>query len=1015
MKMSKKFVPSIEQQQAVEAVGKNYLISAGAGSGKTAVLCERIYQLVKKEQRIDNFLILTFTNLAASEMKERVRNKLLEDPETEKFAVEVDNAHIETFDSFYLFIAKKYFYALGISKDISIIDNAIIEIKRRQMVDELFAELLINKDKDIIELMKMFSLKNNDEVKGFVLKVLYAADHQIDKNAYYDSLENNFSSKEYINSVIKDYDSLIRKKIRFLIHKIKTVDLINLDDVSNMLDFLSVLLEKEGYSNLVEEIKNSSFPTKPSGQEENVEIRKGVANFYSKNIKADYPSIEQIEAAIVENNRHIPVLLRIIRSIDQQIDNYKKKQNAYSFADISRLVLKLFKDQNVVNEIKNKFDYIMVDEYQDTNDIQECVLNIISKNNVYMVGDIKQSIYRFRNADCEIFNRKFNDYKNHVGGEEIDLNKSFRSNKNVVDYINDLFSKLMVKELNSIDYSNGHNFGFGRTQYGERNPLYETEEIHYEYENSKDAVDKETLMVANDIINKVNKEFPIFDLSKGESRPAEFKDFAIILDREDEFEDFVKVLSSAGVPVRSCGKEKLMTSDVNIVIRNLVKLLHHALDENYDNEYKHAFLSVARSFLIEESDQALYEVFKDAEYSKVLLTPLGQKIELIKERLRFASLEVVMNTLFKEFSLYDKIIKIGNYYANVHKAESLLKYAAQMDLLGMNLADFVNYFDNLANYELDIDYRDADSQDNSVTIINIHQSKGLEYKIIYYPRLNRQFNLTSYQQKFNVSKKYGLLFPVENLLPIELDKYLGRSADLEEKIRLLYVAFTRAEQKIILYLGHKVTKSVTYNMPYKADRFSKIYELAELGNKYVKKYTLGEELIELKSVAAKEITPLDLEIRSIPLDSETKEKKKASKEVVKVDESLLRFGSEVHALLEGLDLSRRDTSYIKDYKFRKIANNVINSSLFKSVKNEQVRHEFSYYDKANNVNGVIDCLIIKDDEIDIIDFKLKNIAEEDYDKQLKTYKAYISSISDKPIKMYLLAALSGEIREVKDE
>ena len=173
--------------------------------------------------------------------------------------------------------------------------------------------------------------------------------------------------------------------------------------------------------------------------------------------------------------------------------------------------------------------------------------------------------------------------------------------------------------------------------------------------------------------------------------------------------------------------------------------------------------------------------------------------------------------------------------------------------------------------------------------------------------------------------------------------------------------------------------------------------------------------ITLKLKEEKTCQPLNIEIKKISALSEVKEKKKASKEVVEVDESLLQFGTDVHALLESLDLSKKDTSYIKDYKFRKIANNVINSELFKGVANEQVRHEFSYYDKDNNVNGVIDCLIIKDNEIDIIDFKLKNIAEEDYDKQLKTYKTYISSISDKPIKMYLLAALTGEIREVKDE
>lgn len=204
-------------------------------------------------------------------------------------------------------------------------------------------------------------------------------------------------------------------------------------------------------------------------------------------------------------------------------------------------------------------------------------------------------------------------------------------------------------------------------------------------------------------------------------------------------------------------------------------------------------------------------------------------------------------------------------------------------------------------------------------------------------------------------------------------------------------------------------------MPFMAKSLSDVYLLAELGSKYQKDYSLGEETLTLNLRNKKEIKPLDLELKHVVVDSPVKEKKHASKEVVKVDESLLQFGTDVHALLEGLDLSKKDTGYIKDYKFRRIANNVINSELFKGVSNDQVRHEFSYYDKENNVNGIIDCLIIKDNEIDIVDFKLKNIAEEDYDKQLRTYKSYISSISGKPIKMYLLAALSGEIREVKDE
>ena len=1008
---------SDEQRDAIKSEGHNCLVSAGAGSGKTAVLCERIYTLVKKYGRIDNFLVLTFTNLAAAEMKERIRNRLSEDPETKKFAVEVDNTHIETFDAFYLYIAKKYFYSLGISKDVTIIDNAIIEIKRRQLVDEIFSSLASKKDPDFVELMKAFSLKDNDDLKSIVLKILLETDKRVDKESYLQSLENNFSSDDYINKVINDMFELIRKKIRFLIEQVKIyTPVLEADDAATISNFLYDLLSKEGYVQLVDALTNIDFPRKPSKYQGDNIIRDAIKNFYGNKIKDKYPSISDIKDAIKENSKHISVLLPIVRQINKQIDEYKSKKNAYSFVDISRMVLKLLKDDAIVKELKDRFDFIMVDEYQDTNDIQESVLNIIGKNNVYMVGDIKQSIYRFRNADCKIFNRKFNDYKkNPKLGEEIDLNKSFRSRKDVVNFINDLFSKLMVPSLNPIDYTNGHNFGFGREEYGDVNPIYNSEEYHYDYSVSSESINVEKKMIVNDIIDKYNNKFQVYDVKKGILRPVEFKDFAIIIDREGEFEDFTKALSEAGIPVNSRGKEKLMKSDINIAISSLVKLLYHALNNDYGNDYKHAYLSVARSFLVEESDQSIYETFKDKSHNLSQVTILGQKIELLKERLRFASLEEMMRTLFKEFHLYDNVIKIGNYYANVHKAESLLRYAAQMDALGMSIVDLVDYFNNLNEYDLDIEYRDGDSQDDSVTLINIHQSKGLEYNIIYYPRLNKEFNLKPFREKFLVSKEYGVILPIKNLITKDLNYYLSRSEDLEERIRVLYVALTRAKQKIILYFGKKEDKKFAFNMPYDSKSLAEVYQLAGLGDKYVKEYTLGDDLLKLVIKDKKQLTPLNIKHKTVKVDSPIKEKKRASKEVTKVDESLLRFGTEVHALLEGLDLSKKDTSYIKDSRFRKIANNVINSDLFKGVTNEQVRHEFSFYDKENNVNGVIDCLIIKDNEIDIVDFKLKNIAEEDYDKQLRTYKAYISSISDKPIKMYLLAALTGEAREVKDE
>ncbi len=1007
------FIPSKEQELAIKAEGCNYLISAGAGSGKTAVLTERIYQLVKKTKQIDKFLILTFTKAAASEMKQRIRNLLLEDVETKKFAVEVDNAHIETFDSFYLFLASKYFYKLNIFKDISVIDKAIIVIKRKQIIEQLFKEKIIAEDQDILSLIVKFSLKGYDDLMDLVLKVINQSESHTDKEAYYKHLEEDFKGKDFTDFVIKQKYESLRRRIHFLIEKIKTGPLTSLDDQAMLLDHCYEALNKSDYASLAAYLEVDRLDKRPK-DEENILLRDGIKNFYNA-LREDLPTEDDISKLIEDNAKYAKTILDLVREVEKQIDDYKREHNCFSFADISRMVLKLFKDPEIVNEVKEQFDYIMVDEYQDTNDIQEAVLNIIGKDNVYMVGDIKQSIYRFRDADCHIFEQKFNDYKKGLGGKEVDLNKSFRSREDVVNYINDLFSRIMVKEYNPIDYSNGHKFAFGQTKYGPLNPLYQTEEYHYQYEIASQCAENEIEMITRDIIDKVNNEFPVYDFNLKTTRGAQFKDFAIIIDREGEFYKFRKAFSAKGIPLKSCGKEQLMISDINVVIRNLVKLLSCALAEDYGEEYKHAFLSVSRSFIFESKDQEIFDVYKDNNVPKVLLTPLAQKIELIKESLRFAPLKVVMETLFDTFEIYDHIAKITNFYANTHKAETLLSFASQMDALGLSLNDLVDYFDNLTNLELDIDYRDSDSQENSVTLINIHQSKGLEYNIVYYPLLNKQFNQDSYKGKFTVSKNYGIIFSEDSSLVKSLHNEIEKQQEIEEKIRLLYVAITRAKQKIILYFGHKETKSLNIKMPYECICLKDVYELANIGNKYVKEFKIDENKLKTVSRGNINLQYDKVELKHIEVPSEVIKKERASKEVVKVTSDLLDFGSDVHAILEGLNFDSKDISYIKDKKFIRLANNVLNSSLFAGVKDEQILKEFPFTDEINNVSGVIDCLVNKEDEIDIIDFKLKNISEVAYDKQLRTYKQYVKSISTKPIRMYLLSALTGEIREVEDE
>lgn len=1006
---------SDEQELAIKARDCNYLISAGAGSGKTAVLTERIYRLAKADKSLDKFLVLTFTNLAAAEMKDRVRGKLLEDPDTLYLASEVDNAHIETFDSFSLFLAKKYFYELGISKDISIVENSILTIKRKMFLDETFEELYEAEDPKFLSLIDNYATKNENGIKDFIIKILQDGDKKADNYAFFNKIKNDYFNTEFIDKSIKEYVNEIKDNLNFV--REKAYELEDADDSTQIIDFIDELLTINDYDKLYYRLTDpvlGKFPGKPRNKTSDVDYRKKLSDFYNKKIKINednnYGDKETITNMYLGVKPFVDVIIDIAIKTERKLDEFKKAHNAFSFGDISRFVLSLLNKEDIRKEISDSFDYIMVDEYQDTNDIQETVISSISKNNVYMVGDVKQSIYRFRGADCHIFQEKYIDYKKELGGKEIDLNTSYRSRKEVVDFINHLFSQVMKKEINAIDYSNGHEFKFGRKEYEVDKPncSYEPEVYSYVYDKGDKLAEIEANIIKNDILRKINDKYIVY-----KDKKCSYKDFAIIIDRGTDFDIYRKVFAEANIPLKVESKETLLQSDVALTIKNLVKMLYYSLNSDYESSYKHAFMSVARSFLYQYRDDELYEIYQNKSF---LNEQFAQKIELNKEKLRYASIKEVLLTLYEEFDIYSKLSRITQYYANAHKMEHLLTIAESMDALSYTLKDFVNYFDDLDKLKEDIDYSDSDSQEDSVTLINIHKSKGLEYPIVYYPGLNKAFNRMDLNTSFLISNKYGAILPSskedKSSLFIHLIKEEMKSADFEEKIRLLYVALTRAKEKIILINGRKENE-IKFFKPVNARSMSEILYLTDAIQKYDSKFEMDNQTFAPVE-SEKSVTKVSL--RKIHVDSEIVEHLRASKEVDEdIDSGLLDFGSELHAYLEKMDLDSKDLDYVKNRQMKKYVYNVINSSLFKGIKNEQVRHEFRFFDSQNNIQGYIDALIIKDDEIDIVDFKLKNIDEVEYDRQLRVYKDYLSKKTNFPIKMYLLAALTGEIREVKDE
>lgn len=1014
--MSKREFSEMQKKAIYETVGCNYLISAGAGSGKTAVLTERIYHLAKLENSLKCFLVLTFTNLAAGEMKSRVRKRLLNDNDTAYLASQVDNAHIETFDSFTLYLVKKYSYILGVSSDLNVIDSFVLSIKRHQVMDQIFEEHYKDKNPSFVAMMKEFCKKDDSNVKEIILKILEDADKKIDKYCYLESLKKEFYNIELVDNLLLEYVDKIHNKANFIYKEMDKVGLEDPDDESEIKEYLNNLLNINDYDKIREYLSTAKFPDKRGKvKTSDGEFRNAIAEYIKTKIKTakdvDYGDSISIKKTYLYQKTFANEIVDLAIEIERAIDSFKLERNVFTFGDISRYALSLINNKDIKDEISNSFKYIMVDEYQDTNDVQETLINAIGKDNIYMVGDVKQSIYKFRGADCTIFQEKYKRYKQGIGGKELDLNTSYRSRKEIVDFINEIFSSIMNKNINSIDYSDGHNFEFGQKKYLP-NSIYKPEVFNYQIEKSNEKISKEMSIIINDINYKIKNHFQVYDFELDKDRDCDYKDFAIIIDRKTDFAEIKSIFEEHAIPVNAFDKEDLFSSDIIYLIKSLLKILNCCLNSDYESQdFRHSFMSVARSFLFEYDDNKLHQIMVNKTY---LLEPFMQKMELIKESLRFKSLYEIVTTLYEQYSLYDSICKIGQYYANTHKAETVLKIAASLDLIGFTFCEFVDYFDEIAKVDIEVEFKENISTENCVTLINVHASKGLEYGIVYYALLNKQFHRDNNKNSFVLSPKYGLLLPYTsgkfNSIFIHMSNELNMEEDYYEKTRVLYVGLTRAKQKIILLNQDKKLKKMRIIKENQANSMQDILKITNLLDKY--STDLAPETEDLQSkICNNESEPILL--KEINVDSQIIDKHRASKILDSdVDSSLLDFGKLLHNYLENVDFDKKDLSFIKDLRLQKYVKNIVYSPLFKGIKNDQIKKEFYFYDESTKSEGFIDALIIKENEIDIIDYKIKNISDASYDKQLNSYRKYISSITNKPVKMYLLAAITGESREV---
>ncbi len=1016
---SKEILYTLEQQQAVFTRGHNVIVSAGAGSGKTKVLSGRAYQLIKEGLKLDELVMLTFTNAAAFNMREKVRELLLEDEELAYLSDKVESSYITTFDALALSIVKRFHYLLEIDENISITDDSLVQVKKNSLIDEILDEYYAHQEPKFLSLCSKYALKNDNLIRNFLLQIDKHASLKINRKEYLKTYIETYYNLEKVEDDIKTFFNNIIDEIKSFSYSLNKLEIA--EDASIIQEALDKLISSSSYDDLQEKLTKFRFPSIPKGIECDDDYKKNRQNISKKfntviKVYAKVGTKKEIIERFMSTRDDVEMLIEIIQELDNRMEKYKKEYSIYTFSDIAVLAYSLLDHPLVKEEFTDKIKAIMIDEYQDTSDIQEAFIMKMANNNLFMVGDVKQSIYRFRNANCELFMDKYYRYQKKgtevKDGERIDFTFNFRSRQEVIEDINALFSSLMSDQYGGANYRVDHLTTAGQKSYLEGEG--KTGENYYlemnGYRSEEENARAEAHLIAQDIVKKLNN-FKLFNKKSKKAYKATYNDFAILIDRATKFDIYKEVFEEYHIPLKVQSDEEIATSVSVRVLKNLLRCFKIILNQEDDPYFATYFASVYRSFLYQGNDQELEKAILE---SKIKETELYQKIEKVALEYKNISLSKQVIALLKTFDFEHKLILIGDIEKNEKNIEYILNSIISMENMGYTLNDLILYLDNLDEYDIMIKASYSDDGSEAVRLLTIHKSKGLEYPIVYYAGLSTKFNLSSINSIFMTSLDYGIILPVnDDKIPETMYHFLARMKELKEelseKIRLLYVALTRAEEKMIAF--YPLDYEPEYNIG-SAKTFLDFLYISSLSSSHFKEVKIEDNLI-IQDTDFQEESEDRLIIKEVQIPFIKKETIRASNTIISnVDEEVLSLGTRLHFILELIDFNHPDFSFIDDQHELNWVNKFFTSNLYLLYKDYKAYHEYSYFDEENNYKGIIDLLLIGSDKAVIIDFKTSNIDPIKYTKQLKTYSTYIRKTFKKEVVAYLYSIMNGNYIEV---
>ncbi|MGT2828156.1 helicase-exonuclease AddAB subunit AddA [Streptococcus hillyeri] len=871
-----------EQIEAIYSNGTNILVSASAGSGKTFVMVRRILDMINRGVSVDRLFISTFTVKAAGELKERLQTGLMEllqettDEETKVYLSEqlalLPTADIGTMDAFTQKLVSQYGYLLGLSPVFRIMADASEQaLLRNDVYADLFSDYMTGKDANTFkQLVKNFSgtSKSSNKFRDLVYQIYYFSQATASpKHWLADQFlaSNRVPIAEQVETYLADYisptvlDKVISEALAFFQNHYETVTkefqksykyLTAVEELLDLLNGLDILGPQEYLSDQLEKITAlSSQLTMRVGNVKDEEL-KLFAKEYNQNRPAYLAPFLNAKQALMEATfltkyqpETMPLLELLRNFVVDFSDQYlqaKIQENAFEFHDIAHFAIEILEEfPEVARSYQDHFHEVMVDEYQDNSHIQERMLELLSNgHNRFMVGDIKQSIYRFRQADPQIFNQKFKLFQENAdAGKLILLKENFRSSSEVLDATNDLFSHIMDEEVGDIRYDDLHLLVAGSEQQKEKHPNNKTQLLIYNTDSCETSEEENSdeSTISQDEVAIVIKE--IIRLHNEQKVP--FKDMTLLVRSRTRNDLLLATFEEHGIPLVADGGQSNYLQSLEVMIMlDTLRAINNPLDD-------YALVSLLRSPMFQFDEDDLARIAIQAKhgdfYDKLELAQerRGAHADLVTDDLK-KKLDIFMETflswrsLAKRLALYDLIWTIYNdrfYYDYVGALPRAEQRQANLYALALRahayeksgfkgLSRFITMIDRILENDHDLANVEVAPPKNAVQFMTIHKSKGLEFKYVFILGADKPFfnaQTSDQYQDIILSREKGIgikyqadvksEFPDAVLpkvqvkletIPFQANKKEAKIAALSELMRLLYVGMTRAEKRLYL-------------------------------------------------------------------------------------------------------------------------------------------------------------------------------------------------------------------------